>query len=50
MKRSSIGYVTPKGYDAMATMAHRLAKYEGFDAHALSLSASRWCAPDESSD
>lgn len=34
MKRSSIGYVTAKGWPEMASHAHRLATYEGFDGHA----------------
>ncbi|MDO5603557.1 MAG: histidinol dehydrogenase [Paracoccus sp. (in: a-proteobacteria)] len=34
MRRSSIGYVTPKGYPEMAASAKILADYEGFSSHA----------------
>lgn len=33
-KRTGIGYATRQGYDALAEPARRLARYEGFDAHA----------------
>lgn len=42
MKRSSVGYVTSKAYPAMAAMGRELALYEGFDAHALALSPTRF--------
>lgn len=38
MRRSSIGYVTGKGYPAMAASAKKLAEYEGFSAHANAVS------------
>ncbi len=38
MRRSSIGYVTEKGYPEMARAAGRLANYEGFSSHALAVS------------
>ncbi|MDO5641981.1 MAG: histidinol dehydrogenase [Paracoccus sp. (in: a-proteobacteria)] len=38
MRRSSIGYVTAKGYPAMAASARTLAEYEGFSAHANAVS------------
>jgi histidinol dehydrogenase len=41
MKRISVGYVTRSGYDSVAEDAHRLAIYEGFDAHARAVSAVR---------
>ncbi len=41
MKRCSIGYVTQAGYPELAKHAHRLAVYEGFDAHANAVSARR---------
>ncbi len=41
MKRSSVGYVTRMGYDALAVQAHALATYEGFDAHARAVSSIR---------
>lgn len=41
MKRSSVGYVTRMGYDALAEQAHALATYEGFDAHARAVSSIR---------
>ncbi len=41
LKRISVGYVTRSGYDAVAEDAHRLATYEGFDAHARAVSSSR---------
>lgn len=41
MKRISVGYVTPAGYDQLAPHAHRLATYEGFDAHARAVSPLR---------
>ncbi|MGV8988776.1 MAG: histidinol dehydrogenase [Cypionkella sp.] len=34
MKRSSIGYVTAKGWPELSQAARRLAEYEGFPAHA----------------
>jgi histidinol dehydrogenase len=41
MKRISIGQVTASGYARLAPDAHRLATYEGFDAHARAVSAER---------
>ncbi len=41
LKRSSIAYVTSRGYGELAKHAHALAKYEGFDAHANAVSAMR---------
>jgi histidinol dehydrogenase len=41
MKRMSVGYVTRAGYDGLAGDAHRLAHYEGFDAHARAVSSLR---------
>jgi histidinol dehydrogenase len=41
MKRISVGYVTRSGYDSVAADAHRLATYEGFDAHARAVSPLR---------
>ncbi len=34
LKRSSVGYVTPKGWPLLAPLAEALADYEGFPAHA----------------
>lgn len=41
MKRTSIAYVTSKGYPELAKHASVLAKYEGFDGHANAVSALR---------
>jgi histidinol dehydrogenase len=41
LKRTSVGYVTQSGYDALAVDAGRLAAYEGFDAHARAVSPLR---------
>lgn len=41
LKRSSIGYVTGTAYPELARHAHRLATYEGFDAHANAVSGIR---------
>ncbi len=41
IRRSSIGYVTAKGYPQMAAAAHTLAEYEGFSSHANAVSAMR---------
>lgn len=41
MKRTSLGYVTGKGYAPMAEHARILAEYEGFDAHAQALISDR---------
>jgi histidinol dehydrogenase len=41
LKRTSIAYVTSKGYPEHAKHAHALATYEGFDAHANAVSALR---------
>jgi histidinol dehydrogenase len=41
MKRMSIASVTKQGYDTLAPHAYRLAKYEGFDAHARAVSSVR---------
>jgi histidinol dehydrogenase len=38
MKRTSIGYVTAAGYAEPARHARTLARYEGFEAHALAVS------------
>ncbi|MDH3664702.1 MAG: histidinol dehydrogenase [Alphaproteobacteria bacterium] len=37
-KRTSIAHVTRQGYASLASHAHRLATYEGFDAHANAVS------------
>lgn len=37
MKRSSVAYVTPPGYDALARHAGVLAEYEGFAGHAAAV-------------
>lgn len=41
LKRSSIGYVTAAGYAELAPHAERLARYEGFDGHAIAVSSVR---------
>jgi histidinol dehydrogenase len=41
LKRTSLAYVTPKGYPIMAGPAKALADYEGFDAHANAVSEIR---------
>jgi histidinol dehydrogenase len=41
LKRSSVGYVTAVGYEAMARHAEVLARYEGFDGHANAVSQPR---------
>lgn len=41
MRRSSVGYVTAKGYPEMARNAKTLADYEGFSSHANAVSALR---------
>ncbi|MHB0953963.1 MAG: histidinol dehydrogenase [Allorhizobium sp.] len=41
LKSASIGHMTAKGYAEMAPHTHRFATYEGFDAHANSVSALR---------
>lgn len=41
LKSASIGHVTSKGYAEMAPHTHRFATYEGFDAHANSVSTLR---------
>lgn len=38
IRRSSIGYVTEKGYPQMAAAAHRLGTYEGFSSHVQAVS------------
>lgn len=38
IKLISIGYVTEKGYQHLAPHAYRMARYEGFDAHANAVS------------
>ncbi|SFC22601.1 histidinol dehydrogenase [Tropicimonas isoalkanivorans] len=38
LRRSSIGYVTAKGYPEMAKAAKTLADYEGFSSHAIAVS------------
>lgn len=44
IKLVSIGYVTEKGYQHLAPHAYRLARYEGFDAHANAVSDMRAAA------
>jgi histidinol dehydrogenase len=41
LKMTGIGYVTSGAYDLLATHAHTLAVYEGFDGHALAVSELR---------
>jgi histidinol dehydrogenase len=41
MKRTSIAYVTSRGYPELAKHARRLATYEGFEAHANAVSEMR---------
>ncbi|WP_027858635.1 histidinol dehydrogenase [Marinobacterium jannaschii] len=41
MKFMSVAYVTESGYPELAKQAHRLATYEGFDAHAAAVSEKR---------
>jgi histidinol dehydrogenase len=41
IRRSSIGYVTAKGYPQMASVAHRLGTYEGFSSHVNAVSSLR---------
>jgi histidinol dehydrogenase len=41
LKKTGIGYVTSDAYDGLARHAHNLAVYEGFDGHALAVSALR---------
>ena len=41
MKRTSVAYVTSRGYPKLAKHAHRLATYEGFEAHANAVSGWR---------
>jgi histidinol dehydrogenase len=41
VRRSSVGYVTAKGYPDMARAAHTLAVYEGFSSHANAVSEIR---------
>lgn len=41
LKRSSIAYVTSRGYPELARHAHALASYEGFEAHANAVSPLR---------
>jgi len=41
MKRTSLGHVTRAGFDELARHAKVLATYEGFEAHAQALSATR---------
>jgi histidinol dehydrogenase len=41
LKRTSIAYVTSRGYPELAKHAHALATYEGFDGHANAVSATR---------
>lgn len=38
IRRSSIGYVTQKGYPELADAARTLAEYEGFSSHAIAVS------------
>lgn len=46
LKRSSVVHVTEAGYPPLADAAHTLAEYEGFEAHALSVSPLRNTKPD----
>ncbi|HRX37451.1 MAG TPA: histidinol dehydrogenase [Aestuariivirga sp.] len=41
MKRTSVAYVTGKGYPELARHAEVIAKYEGFDGHANAVSGTR---------
>lgn len=41
MKRATVAHVTRDGYDGLAGAAETLARYEGFDAHANAVSATR---------
>ncbi len=41
LKRTSIGYMTPEGYEELAPVARKFAEYEGFDAHANAVSELR---------
>ena len=41
LKRTSIAYVTSRGYPALAKQAQALATYEGFEAHANAVSTTR---------
>ena len=41
LKATGIGYVTSPAYETLAKHAHTLAKYEGFDGHALAVSELR---------
>jgi histidinol dehydrogenase len=41
LKRTSIAYATSRGYPALAKQAQALATYEGFEAHANAVSATR---------
>lgn len=41
MKRATVAHVTPAGYAQLAGPAEILARYEGFDAHANAVSATR---------
>lgn len=41
IRRSSVGYVTAKGYPGMASVAHRLGTYEGFSSHVNAVSSLR---------
>lgn len=41
LKSSSIGHLTKQGYDELAPKVHDFARYEGFDAHANSVSSIR---------
>jgi histidinol dehydrogenase len=41
MKRTSVAYVTGKGYPELAKHAEVIARYEGFDGHANAVSETR---------
>jgi histidinol dehydrogenase len=41
LKRTSIAYVTSRGYPELARNARLLAQYEGFEAHANAVSSAR---------
>jgi histidinol dehydrogenase len=41
MKRTSVAYVTGKGYPELARHAEVISKYEGFDGHANAVSETR---------
>ena len=42
LKRQSVAELTPAGHDALAPATRILADYEGFDAHALAITARQY--------